>query len=122
MRLFKLLTAVLPLAFLACGCYYDNEEYLYLQVSCDTSTVTFSLTVKPILQSNCTQCHNNVSPSGSIDLSTYEGVAAAVNSGRLLGAISHEAGYSPMPKNADKLGSCPILQITVWINMGIPNN
>jgi hypothetical protein len=122
MKMIRILTAALPLAFLAWGCYYDNEEYLYPQIACDTSNVTFSLTVKPIFQSSCTQCHNNVSPSGNIDLSSYESVVAAVGTGRLLGSINQQAGYSPMPKNADKLGTCPITQITKWINTGMPNN
>jgi hypothetical protein len=122
MKLIRLLTAVLPLAFLAWGCYYDKEESLYPQTSCDTSNVTFSGTVQPILQSNCSQCHNSVSPSSGIDLTSYDAVVAAVNTGRLLGAINHETGYIWMPQNADKLGDCQITQITIWIGAGMPKN
>ena len=68
------------------------------------------------------QCHNSVSPSASIDLSSYDGIVAAVNTGRLLGAINQESGYSPMPKNSDKLSACFISQISIWINNGMPNN
>jgi hypothetical protein len=122
MKLIRLLTAILPLAFLTWGCYYDDEETLYPQTACDTSNITYSLTVNPVLQSNCSQCHNSVSPSGGIDLASYDAVVAAVNTGRVLGAINHETGYSPMPKNADKLGDCQIAQVTKWIDLGMPNN
>ena len=122
MKRLRSLIIIFALGALTWGCYYDNEEYLYPQTACDTTNVTFSATVGPIFQSNCTQCHNNVSPSGNIDLSSYDGAVAAVNTGRLLGAINHEQGYSWMPKNADQLSPCTITQITIWINAGTPNN
>lgn len=117
-----LLITFLGTLLLATGCYYDNEEDLYPQTACDTANITFSATVYPIFQSSCSQCHNNVSPSASIDLSSYDGIVAAVNTGRLLGAINQESGFSPMPKNSDKLSACFISQISIWINNGMPNN
>jgi hypothetical protein len=122
MKLMRMLTAIFAILLLTWGCYYDHEEVLYPATACDTTNITFSQTIKPIFGSQCTQCHNSVSPSANYDLSNYDGVVACVNAGRILGAINHLTGYSPMPKNGNQLPSCQITQITIWINAGMPNN
>jgi hypothetical protein len=42
------------------GCYYDVAEELYPSngTTCDTSSVTYSLTVKPIIDQFCVSCHS----------------------------------------------------------------
>lgn len=109
------------------SCYYDSEEYLFPELSsgCDTSNVTFSTTIQPMLQSYCYSCHSNSNASGNgagIKLENYTDVKTMAENGRLLGAISHDNGYSPMPKGGSKLSNCKILQTQVWIENGTPNN
>ncbi len=94
---------------------------------CDLTNVTFSGTVVNILSSDCTSCHSASNPSGGIRLDDYASVKAqasiaAGTSGSLMGAISHTAGNSPMPKNGSKLSDCKISQINKWIQNGMPNN
>lgn len=89
---------------------------------CNTSGVTFSASVKPILASYCNGCHSGSSPSGGIDYTTYNGVKATVGNGKLLGSIRHLSGFSPMPQNANKLSACKISTIQAWIDAGAPNN
>ena len=104
------------------SCYYDKAEILHPQTACDTAVVTYSTSVAPILSANCISCHGGSTPSASISLDLYSGVKQQVNNGRLWGAISHGPSYSPMPKNANKLNTCSIEKIRIWIAAGAPNN
>lgn len=90
--------------------------------NCDTTNFRFSTAVSVITNTYCVGCHSGSAPSGGINLSSYAGVAAAAQSGRLYNAITHAAGYSPMPKDAAKLSDCQITQIRKWIQSGTPNN
>lgn len=106
----------------AVSCYYDNEEALYpsLSSSCDTTNVTFSRTIVPILSNNCFSCHSNATSSfgGNIRLESFADVQ--VNSARLITAIK-QTGAKPMPP-AGKLKACSISQFDIWIRNGTPNN
>lgn len=92
------------------------------QTDCDTTNITFSATIFPVIQNSCLGCHSGAAPSGGIRLESHADVVAQVNSGRLLGAIRHEQGYSPMPQNGAKLSDCDITQFEKWIENGAPNN
>lgn len=104
------------------GCYYDKEEKLYPQTVCDTATVTYSSSVVPILLSNCTVCHGGNTPSAGIRLDTYAGVKQQADNGRLWGAVSQAASFSPMPKNGTKLNTCNLTKIKKWLDAGALNN
>lgn len=91
-------------------------------IVCDSSQFKYSTDVSVIVGTYCTGCHSGTAPSGGIDLSTYTGVKNMATSGRLVGAVSHAPGYSPMPKNANKLSACQITQIRKWVVSGAPNN
>ncbi len=109
------------------ACYYDNEEELYPEdpgssTSCDTTNVSYELAVLPILDTHCLNCHDEAAASGNVVLEGHANVMREANSGRLLGAISHSPGFSPMPRNANKLPDCEILTIQAWISQGAQNN
>ena len=89
---------------------------------CDTTNVTFSESIWPTIQTNCVGCHSGQNPAGNILLTDYASIVTQANNGKLLGTVSHEAGYLPMPKNAPKLDDCKIDQINIWIENGTPNN
>ncbi|MBN1987718.1 MAG: hypothetical protein JW761_15505 [Prolixibacteraceae bacterium] len=114
---------LLSVAFFSCR--YDNEEELYGDAICDTSNVTYAQTVKPILTASCYSCHSvsNANSFGSgINLETYSELMIQINNGRLVGAISHSPGYTPMPQVGAKLDDCSIEKIKAWINEGAANN
>jgi hypothetical protein len=92
--------------------------------ACDTSKFTYSLAIKPIIDSNCVKCHNGtgVNAPASLNYTIYDGLKQVASSGRLLGAITHSPGYFPMPKNNPQLSDCKITQIRKWIEAGAPNN
>ncbi len=89
---------------------------------CDTTLVSYSNFISPLLAANCVGCHSGGSPSGSIDLNSYNGVQTVAMNGRLLGAVSWTASFQPMPKGSSKLSDCTIDKIKAWINDGAPNN
>ncbi|MDO6432877.1 hypothetical protein Q4E93_19875 [Flavitalea sp. BT771] len=91
--------------------------------ACDTSAVTWSVTITSILHTWCTGCHSGSAPSGGgVDLTAYGNVLAQVNSGKLWGDISHLSGYNAMPLGGQPLPACELSKIRVWIKAGAPNN
>jgi hypothetical protein len=113
--------------FILTTCYYDNEENLY-PVSgqdCDLTNVTYTLTVKPVLQAYCLSCHSTAASSGSgagIRLENYTDLKTYATNGRLYGSVSHVAGYSFMPKGGSILDNCTVQKLKKWIDDGALNN
>ena len=112
--------------FAISGCYYDSQEFLYPQLNtlCDTTNVTFTLSVKPILDNSCLSCHSNNSAAslgGSIKLQDYADVKLRVDDGKLIGSVKWTSG-SPMPKGSSQLESCKITILEKWISATAPNN
>ena len=85
---------------------------------CEQKVVTFSTVVKPILQQNCYECHNNTTKSGYISLQDSVKVQELALSGKLYGVISHQPGYKFMPKDRPKIDTCSIAYIKQWIDDG----
>ena len=118
-----LIFTALMLTFNLTSCYYDNEEELYPDTGgCDTTNVSYSSSVAPVLQANCNACHSGNGPSAGIVTDNYTDLMTIVNSGQFKGAINHSSGYSAMPKNAPKLGDCNLSKINKWVDAGAPNN
>ena len=122
MRLPVLSTVVLLVCLLAPSCYYDIEEDLYPDTGCNVADVGYSNTVVPILENNCYRCHDAANNFGGITVEGYAQLKKYVDNGQLLGVLNHEAGFSPMPKNAPQLRSCDIEKIEAWVNNGALNN
>ncbi len=109
------------------GCYYDNAETLYPDQggTCDVTNVTYNVTVKQILTSNCLMCHSTSAANasgGGIKLENYTDLKVYVTNQKLYGSITQSSGYSPMPKGGNKLGPCAIQQIKKWIDDGAAQN
>ena len=103
------------------GCYYDNVEDLYpLQSSCDTSNVTYSVSMAPLTQAYCNSCHNSSNPSGGVTTSTYDGLHAVAVNGKLWSAVNRTQNW--MPLGASKLPECDLKKMDIWIKQGAPNN
>ena len=89
---------------------------------CDTANMKFAANVQPILQANCYSCHGNGNVNGGVTLDTYAGVKAVADNGKLVGVITHAAGFPPMPQGGTKLSDCNINKIKAWIARGAPEN
>lgn len=90
--------------------------------SCDTTAVSYSGFVAPLLANYCVGCHSGGAPSGNIALGSYAGVQSVALNGRLIGAITWASGYQQMPRSSAKLPNCTIDKIKAWVNDGAPNN
>jgi len=111
------------LAVITASCVYNVEEELYPSTTCDTLNVTYRGTVLPILEHNCYECHSNANVQVSqIPLEGYSNLIIKVNDGKLIKAIQHLEGASPMPKDREALAECDILKIEKWVSEGAPDN
>jgi hypothetical protein len=90
--------------------------------NCVTTNMKYSTDLTAILQANCYSCHSGAVVNAGINLSTYAGVKAVADNGKLVGVISHAAGFKPMPDGGVKLSDCTINKIKSWVNAGALNN
>jgi hypothetical protein len=104
------------------SCYYDNEEELYptLSNACDTTNVTYSGTIAPVMSSYCTTCHGGSVPSGGISLTNYSAVQTVASSGLLMNALTGN-GVPVMPLSGT-LPACDLSKFKIWIRNGMLNN
>jgi hypothetical protein len=113
---------LLIVLFVAFSCSKKNEQELGAGTICDTNNMTYSVNIQPILENFCYSCHGRGLSQNGINFDTYAGVKAVVDNGKLVGAISHAAGFEPMPQSAPKLSDCNISKIKAWVNSGAANN
>ncbi len=118
-----LLASILLLTGLA-GCYDDDKQTLYPSQACDTSSVSYSASIAPVMTQYCAYsgCHAGAAPASGIDLSSYPGVQVIGLNGKLGAVIEHRSGFSAMPKNGSKLPDCTIAKIRVWVRNGAKND
>ncbi|MBL7682841.1 MAG: hypothetical protein JNK00_05735 [Flavipsychrobacter sp.] len=108
------------------GCYFDKEDQLYPKTTtgCDTTNVTFSATVLPVMQQKCATagCHDALVKQSGYDLNLYADVKKCVTDNKLLPVIRQDAGAKAMPQGGAKLDDCTISKISAWVNRGMLNN
>jgi cytochrome c5 len=90
-------------------------------VAVDTANVTFSKTIKPLLETNCVGCHKAGSISGGVLLDSYANVKAHVDNKKMWGAMNYLTGYSAMPPS-QKLTDCQLSVVKKWIDNGAKND
>ncbi|MFC2125150.1 hypothetical protein ACFLU5_10085 [Bacteroidota bacterium] len=111
----KTLLIYLLFLFVIQSCYYDNEEELYPDLpSCDTTDVNFSMVIQPIFNTNCATSGCHIPGTGRTDLSTYSGIKAIVDDGRLEDRVIIQRDMPP----SGPLSSCEIKLIEAWIENG----
>ena len=120
-RFILLLISVIALSVTITGCYYDNEEDLYLgSNTCDTTNVTYSGSIAPVFAGYCNSCHSGSNPSGGIKTDNYTSVKTNIT--RIRGAVNHQSGYKAMPNNGGQLSTCDRTKIDIWIRKGMLQN
>ena len=107
----------LTVLFLSCS----NDSESDLTDIPNGEPVTYSGTVKNIIDTNCISCHGTVQSNGApMSLTTYENVKSAVLTRGLLDRISRTQG-SPgmMPNGGTRLPQNIIDQVVEWNNDGL---
>lgn len=111
------------------SCYNDKADILYPSTSnlsnCDTTTITFTNQINPIINTYCLGCHGSATAASigaGINLSNYNALKLYVTNGSLMNSILQNGKASPMPKSASKLDNCTITKVQIWINKGALNN
>jgi uncharacterized membrane protein len=104
------------------ACYYDNEEDLYGAGgggNCDTTNVSFSADVQPVINANCVSCHAPGGQQESTPLTNYNEIKTYADNGKLVGRTQNSS--LPMPPTG-LMTQCNQDIIEAWVNAGAPNN
>jgi hypothetical protein len=93
-----------------------NEAYM----GCDTTNITYTNFIQPIIKTNCQGCHIQKAWGGNILLNTFDEVKQVAQSGQLYESITWKTGLSAMPKFQKQLPDCYIQKVEAWIKKGCP--
>ena len=113
----KLLFALLLIGMIS-ACDDDDDDN-----ACNTTDVTYTNTIATIFDGTCAVSGCHVVGNEAVAFFSLEGYAnasLAASFGRMVGAVSHDEGFTPMPKDQDQLDQCSIDQITAWVAAGAP--
>jgi uncharacterized membrane protein len=89
---------------------------------CDTSAVSFSNGIMPIVELSCLGCHSGANPSGDLLLTNYEEIKFIAETGILMSSVSQDGQAVAMPLNLPPLPDCQIDMFALWIAAGTPDN
>jgi len=113
---------IIPFTFLLLltlsACLFDKSEIPPLSF-CDSAAVTYSGTIKPIVDAHCAipGCHQTGFQYG--DYTTYAGLKIKVDNGtfetQVLINQTMPSGGPPLPDSLQQLIRC-------WLDAGAPNN
>lgn len=98
----------------------QGAQNLSCESSCDTTNVTFSMKIEPIISTKCQGCHSGGEPQGGISLTNYAEVRDVALFGTMLDAVQHTGDATPMPYNSNQLPPCEVDLIRIWIENGAP--
>ena len=114
-------TIIVAVVLLLNSCYRDSEEGLYrfAPASCDTTNVTYSAVIIPILSANCLSCHTGAGASGGVQLDTYAGIKIVADNGTLVNSVTYVSKGMP---SSGKMDNCSVNKIVAWVNRGALNN
>lgn len=113
----KTILLFLLIVGIACwnGCKKKDE---YKNLNCSSINSSYTSSIKPIIDANCTAsgCHGAKSPNG--DYTTYEGLLIRVNNGTLSKRVLYT---KDMPQNGS-LSLDDRDKIKCWLDSGAPKN
>lgn len=101
------------------GCAYDKKELIYPTVTCDTTNVTYTDVIEPLVRQRCYSCH--AGPGGGISgtsLDSYDDLKTVASFGEVVHRITTTDPSEMMPKGGPRLSDCEISKITTWVNNG----
>jgi PBP1b-binding outer membrane lipoprotein LpoB len=110
----KKIVFICLLTFAFTSCRKDKVEN-YSNATC-ADTVSFNNEILPLIQNNCTGCHDN---QYGYSLTNHSNISS--NSAAIIGSM-HQNGYQLMPQGGPALHDSIIYRIECWVNQGKLNN
>lgn len=108
---------VLLMLFILTGCSSGSDDDNMGPPDGGDTEVTYTGTIKAIINGNCIGCHNSPPVNGApMSLTTYQDVRSAVQSRGLIGAVESGA----MPPTSNNLTSSQVQAIKDWQGDGFP--
>jgi hypothetical protein len=112
------ISSFIILFLIVCSCKKDKVE-LYSTSNC-SDTVSFNDEILPLIQNNCSGCHDNLN---GYSLTNHANISS--NSSAIIGAMRN-SGYKLMPRDGFNIGyalpDSVIQRVECWINQGKKNN
>src|SRR6187549_3558760 len=116
---------ILPVILLIIASLWSSckkDDLVTLQGTCDTCMavcdttfeISYANDIVPILAADCYTCHNVFSAPTEAEgnvLEGYSNLLPYAQDGRLMGTITHTAGYPEMPDGDPKISDCKIARI-----------
>jgi hypothetical protein len=99
----------------------EGAKNVVCSSSIDTTNITFSKTINPLLQTNCVGCHKAGSVSGGVLLDSYANVKGYIDNKKIWGSINFINGYAAMPPS-QKMNDCQLVIVKKWIDAGAKND
>jgi len=106
-------------AFIAMGC--SNNSTADLAGPLPVGNISYARDIKPIIDSNCLECHKNPPENfAPMPLTTYEFVKDAIVNRPLIDRISRQQGAEGMmPNGGTRLPQSSINLIALWKAQGL---
>ena len=111
------LLASLSICMLLFSCTKDKVGGTIVDPNC-TDSVSFSTDVWPIIEQNCTSCHNVGNTTG-YTLTNHTNISS--NAAAIVGSMKG-SGFQLMPQGGDALPDSIIQKVQCWISQGKLNN
>lgn len=115
------ISLLLVLVFFVFSCSNDSENDLVEQQNFDT--ITYSNTVKNIINNNCVGCHSDPPQNGApFPLSNFNQVFSRADNGQLLRSIQRQTGEPRAMPPSGRMPQSTIDFIEQWIEDGAKEN
>jgi len=112
----KFLIALLAV-FIIVSCSKDKVPLNTIDPNC-TDSVSFTNQILPIIEQNCTNCHNVGNSTGYI-LTNYTNISS--NASAIISSMKG-SGFQLMPQGGPALSDSLIQKVQCWISQGKLNN
>ena len=120
-KLVFILTIVFASAAVMQGCYYDKAELVYPTNTCDTTNLTYTAKIQPIIQEKCygSSCHSGDNPVSGTRLDSYRALSRIDNTELIRRITLPPSDADHMPRGRS-LSDCQKNLIIAWYAGGAP--
>ena len=116
--MFKKNKILLCFFIVAVSCNNNSEDDLTIPSNTNL-TVTYTNSVKSIIDNNCVSCHGNTSPNGGLSLTNYNQVKNAMLNNGLVDRISRLSGDPQLMPTSGRMPQQTIDLVAKWNTDGL---